>query len=431
MLVRPSPDQDTPQGSRNKASYMDKPLNLAELPIPVLRADLQWSERQTEAGAELVVKEPITGRFHRFGPVEAHIIHLLRQGRDLAIIQKDIETRFGAELDTVTLIRFIDNLYQRGLLEGANTGGTLAPVKKRRVRGSPLFLLFDVHNPDSQLTRLHGALPWVFKRWFHVLSVIATTIAVLLVASNAAEIGRDFSGVLRWGSIGPAWLVILVTTTAHEYAHGLTCKHYGGKVTEMGFILMFFQPGMYVNVSDSWLFPEKSKRIWVMLAGTLFELVLWALAIIAWRITAPETTINFLALLVIGTSGLRLFMNLNPLIKLDGYYALSDWLEIPNLRQKAIGYFWGRARHPFAPSDPELSRRQRRIFFWYGLLGSAFTFWILSYMAILIGGFLTSQFQGIGFIIFAGLLVLIFKNPIKKLKARAMGQGAQNMEKPS
>ena len=101
-------------------------------------------------------------------------------------------------------------------------------------------------------------------------------------------------------------------------------------------MLIYFSPALYVNVSDAWLFPEKSKRLWVGFAGPYFELFLWALATWVWRLTNTDTAINFVAFIVMLTSGVKTLFNLNPLIKLDGYYLFSDWLEIPNLKGKGV-----------------------------------------------------------------------------------------------
>src|SRR5207247_1886480 len=79
----------------------------------------------------------------------------------------------------------------------------------------------------------------------------------------------------------------------------------------------------YCNVSDAWLLPEKSKRLWVTLAGPYVELVLWAIAVLTWRFTGADTWLSAMALVVVVTSGVRLVFNLNPLIRLDGYYLLS------------------------------------------------------------------------------------------------------------
>src|SRR5438045_9659583 len=96
----------------------------------------------------------------------------------------------------------------------------------------------------------------------------------------------------------------------------------------MGCALIFLQPAFYCNVSDGWLFPGKSKRLWVGFAGPYFELFLWSLAVLIWRATEPDTWINFVTLSVMATSGLKTLLNFSPLIKLDGYYLLSDYLEI-------------------------------------------------------------------------------------------------------
>src|SRR4029079_10941995 len=77
-------------------------------------------------------------------------------------------------------------------------------------------------------------------------------------------------------------------------------------------------------------------RLWVMLAGSWFELFLWALASITWFVTQPHTPAHHLSRVVAATSGLKTLLNFNPLLKLDGYYMLCDVLEIPNLRGKAF-----------------------------------------------------------------------------------------------
>src|SRR5206468_838326 len=97
-------------------------------------------------------------------------------------------------------------------------------------------------------------------------------------------------------------------------------------------------------VSDTWLFREKSKRLLVTLAGGYFDLCVWAAAVFVWRLTPPDGLPNYLAWVVLSVCGARVFFNFNPLMKLDGYYLLSDWLEIPNLRQRSWGLVAARLR---------------------------------------------------------------------------------------
>ena len=185
----------------------------------------------------------------------------------------------------------------------------------------------------------------------------------------------------------------------------------------MGFMLIFFMPAMYCNMSDAWLFPEKSRRLWVTFAGAYFELFLWAVATLIWRVTDPHTFVNYAALIIMATSGIKSFFNLNPLIKLDGYYLLSDYLDIPNLRSRAVGYVSAGIKRLFGSSVEvkETTPRERRIYIVYGLLSLAYTIFILSFIAMRFGGFLMGRIQAFGFIIFMGLIMIMFRNPLKRM----------------
>jgi multidrug efflux pump subunit AcrA (membrane-fusion protein) len=192
----------------------------------------------------------------------------------------------------------------------------------------------------------------------------------------------SFNDAWRLETVAWVWLVMFAIITLHEFAHGLTCKHYGGQVHEVGFLLMYFMPCFYCNVSDAWLFREKSKRLWVTFAGGYFELFMWSLAVFAWRVTLPGTTVNYLAFIVLTVCGVQTLFNFNPLIKLDGYYMLSDWLEVPNLQQRSFSYFkehlrwllWGAPRPTSVPRAKALLRFG--LLSWcYSLVFFAFMLW--------------------------------------------------------
>lgn len=195
----------------------------------------------------------------------------------------------------------------------------------------------------------------------------------------------------------------------------------------MGFMLLFFMPAFYCNVSDAWLFAKRQRLI-VLFAGVYWQLLLWAAATVIWRLTPPETFPHLLALIVIAVCGIHTFFNLNPLIKLDGYYLLSDYLEIPNLRSRAFGYLgsrmkalWGTA----AQGVTDVTVRERRIYLSYGLLAGAYSFSLLGFIAWSFGGFLTQQYQGLGFILFMVILMTILKSPLKRMLSKPLGVLAQ------
>lgn len=391
-----------------------------------LRKDLVVSRHETAGGTtHFVVKDPAAGRFFRFREPEYFIARQLDGLTPLGVIRRRVEEQCGAPVAPGTLEHFIENIRRLGLLEAEGAEAGHPAHRRGRVRGSLLYLRLKAFDPDRLLDRLINKVRFLFTPSFVAVSAALILLAIAITLSNGSDIGRDLLGLYRFQALVLAWLTVLLVTTAHEFAHGLTCKRFGGEVHEMGFMLLFFMPALYCNVSDAWLFPERSKRLWVTFAGAYFELFIWAAATLAWRVTAPETTINFLALVVMATSGVKTLFNLNPLIKLDGYYLLSDYLDIPNLRRRAFRYLGARIKRLWGSAfSMEATPRERRIYLTYGLLSGAYSFSLLGVIALSFGGYLIGRYQGFGFLLFTGVLMTMFRNPLKKLPALVRpGQG--------
>ena len=125
----------------------------------------------------------------------------------------------------------------------------------------------------------------------------------------------------------------------HEFGHGLTAKHFGGEVHEMGILFLVLTPALYCDVTDSWLLPNKWKRIWISAAGIYVECFLASIATFVWWYSTPGL-LNSLAMATMFICSVNTIMfNANPLLRYDGYYVMADWLEIPNLRIKSTQFF--------------------------------------------------------------------------------------------
>jgi putative peptide zinc metalloprotease protein len=181
-------------------------------------------------------------------------------------------------------------------------------------------------------------------------------------------------------------------TTAHEFAHGLTCKHFGGEVHEIGAMLLYFEPAFYCNVNDSWTFPELKARLWVTAAGSWIQFVVAGLAAVVWWAATPHSLASHIALCAMLFGGVTtILMNANPLIPLDGYFALSDYVEVPNLRQRAFGYLGWVVKARVLGLDvpaPPADEREQRIFLIYGLLAVAYISFMLLTLAGIVYGWL-------------------------------------------
>jgi putative peptide zinc metalloprotease protein len=380
------------------------------------RNDLLVSEQRSPEGTMFIIKDPSVDRFFRLKEIEHFIARQLDGETSLETIQERVEEKFDIALSTENIEQFTKHLHYIGVL----TNGTDAPptsLKKSRIAGDLFYFRFKLFNPDKLFDWILPRILFLFTPGFIVLSAITVLIAIFITYLNRAQIMHEFYGLFNFESLALAWFTILGVVTLHEFAHGLTCKYFGGHVREIGFMLIYFQPAFYCNVSDAWLFPEKSKRMWVTFAGGYFEIFIWAMATIIWRVTDSQTSLNHFALIVSATSAFKMFFNMNPLIKLDGYYLLSDWLDIPNLRQKASQYLnsrikklWNKRTNEAADIPP----RERRILLTYALLSGVYIYWLLGSIALWSGSYLVDNYQAWGFFLYTSALVLFFKNPIKK-----------------
>jgi len=200
-----------------------------------------------------------------------------------------------------------------------------------------------------------------------VLQCAATLIGAALYVRYLAGGGlpgvdvRSFSLVLPWAL--PLHLFL------HEIAHAVTTKHFGRDVHKAGIGLYLFMPVAFVDTSDMWM-ASRGPRAATAFAGpyTNFLLSGAAALLIPWT---PNAALQA-ALFHFATVGLIIGLtNLNPLIEFDGYYVLMDWLDVANLRDKALGY-WGAL--VLGGDRAARNRRLMLIYLAYGALAIAYTF---------------------------------------------------------
>jgi len=392
------------------------PLPELATPLPGRRSGLVI--RPLGDRGPYVVKDPGTGAYFHLGEEEHFLLMELDGGRDPDAICAAFTERFGQSLSEEDLQEFVAMAQERKLLEGdglvsekmprqADDAGDPVAMGGRAPFGlSILYWRKRFFDPDRFLNWLAPKLWWCWTPAFLVFSAGCIGMAAVVLWANREGLAHSFLHSLRWETAILAWLVLLFVTTCHEFAHGLTCKHYGGEVHEIGFLLIFFMPCFYCNVSDAWLFKEKSKRLWVTLAGGYFELFLWSLAVFAWRVTVPDSLVNYLTFIVMTACGVQTLFNFNPLLRLDGYYLLSDWLELPNLQQRAGRHvksrlrwlLWGAAR-------PEADARGQTLLI-YGLVSWLYSLTFLGLSLVFMTHFFGAKLGVLGLVVvgFLGLM---------------------------
>ena len=354
-----------------------------------------------------VVKDLRTGEFFELGPVESFLLLGLDGRQPTDALRVAYEGRFAEPLSPEDLEDFLELARGQGFLapEGEPALTAAAEAEAERVqppgagasrpppdgpvpgpsrgRQSLLYWRKTLFDPDRLFNYLEPRLRFLWTRGFLAVSGALIVAASWLVWVERQALVTQFPHALRWETLALAWVTMVTVTTLHEFAHGLTCKRHGGEVHEVGFLLMYGLPCFFCNVSDAWLFRERWKRLWVTIAGGYCDLVLWAVAVFTWRVTLPDSLPNYVAWVVLSICGIRVLFNFNPLLKLDGYYILSDWLEMPNLRKRAWDSWMGHLRWALW-GGPRPGRQPRGRF----LLGFGMASWLytLSFTALVLAG---------------------------------------------
>ncbi|WP_437203699.1 hypothetical protein [Planctomicrobium sp. SH664] len=321
----------------------------SQRPVPLRRRnDLVVEEIYYRDIPFPVIKDPVALKYYRLQPEQYEILNLLNGQRSLEELRDGLQARFPTvHITPVDVQSLITDLHEKGLLisERAGQGETAlkkqheARLKKiREVAMNPLYMKLPGWDPDRTLTRLDPWFGWLFDlpAICCMLGVIA--LSWLFIAIRFDEVRQrlpEFQQFFSWPNLMYLWLTLAGAKTIHEFGHGLSCKHYGRECHSMGVMLLVFSPTLYCDVTDSWMLKNKWQRIMIGAAGMYVEMILAAVAIFTWYNTQPGL-LNHLALNVFFVSTVTtVIFNLNPLLRYDGYYMLSDFLEIPNLRPKA------------------------------------------------------------------------------------------------
>ena len=261
-----------------------------------------------------------------------------------------------------------------------------APLPASGGWGRWVQIRIPLHDPSHLLERTVPLGRFLFSRTGLVLVTLLVTLAAGVLSVRGGSLWTLVVGNVthRWvGGVGSFIVAMLLSSIVHEYGHAMACRAFGGRVRRMGIMLYVLAPMAYCDVSDAHRFADKRLRMIVGAAGIYVQLAFASLAAIAWAwLPLPPIAAMVLAQLVAVTM-VSTLANLNPLLKLDGYYILTDWLEIPNFRSRAFAALDARVKRAFGKTDMPTDAktpRERRAFIWYGLLGGIYTVGIAGYM---------------------------------------------------
>lgn len=383
---------------------------------PRLAADVEIAKQRDGQRQVFITGSASVGRHLLLRETEHQILRLLGGSITPAEVCAEFKQRYGRTLPLQALAKFLSKLDETGILAGVRAQGYEPPVLQMSNQFYTRFKLFD---PDPLFARMLPWLRWVWTPGFFFCTLLAMLVATLLALLNWDEVAS-----YGWYAAREHYVAIFVIgcliSISHEFTHGLTCKAFGGRATEVGVLMInYFLPALYCNVSGIHLIPQRSRRLWVIAAGVWWQLIIGAFALLFWFIIAPFTLPSDLAFIFFIGSVVDVIFNANPLIKLDGYYFLSQWLRMPNLMDRSRAYWRGvLKRMLFGERNREAARydrRERTIYLVFGLLSFTYNVAFASVILVYAGDWLIEQFYLLGLALAVGLALLFLRRPLKQL----------------
>jgi len=387
---------------------------------------------QMESG-EPVIYAIVSGanQLYRFTPQQWELLQLFNGERSYEDVSNTFRARAGVYYSPESIQEYVSELDEIWYTapQEPNVMAAQKGAEERHKRATKKWedittITVGHWDPDTYLTRLHEKAKFVYEGWFVLLTLAFFVFMAWIFIDRWSEIGADTWKYYNFtqkglGDIAEFWLLFCFLGFFHESAHGLTCKHFGGAVHKMGFLLYYLEPCFFVDVTEVYIYAGKWARIATSIAGIWVELMFCAAASIIWWGTPAGTPVHDLAYKIILITGVGVaIINLNPLIKLDGYYILCELVGIIGLKEDSTAFVstWIK-RHIFGlPVEVEfVPRRRRWLFSVYAIISGIYSYTLL-YVVVTFSYNVFRKYSPEWAFVPAGLLaLLIFKSRIRAL----------------
>lgn len=345
--------------------------------LPQIRQDLELLPGPVveNLGSTWRIRDPARNRFFDIGPFEFIVLSEWTAGTSMPLLAERVSVACGEPVTVEQLLPLLQFLQENELLS-PGSAEVRKFLREKRARSKPglwkwllhnyLFFRVPLLNPERLLGWLGQRVGWIYSRKTLFVMAMLALLDLHLILQHAGELGHhfDFSftfeGLLLVGAAG------MVSKVVHELGHALTARRYGVRVPAMGVAFVVMYPMLYTDTSDSWRLRDKRERLAIASAGMIAEFSVALVATLFWAIT-PDGAVRsgLFSLAFIGWL-IALGLNASPFFRFDGYYILSDAVDMPNLHDRGAALARMRLRRAlFGIEDPDpephLSTRRRNL----------------------------------------------------------------------
>ncbi|MGF6225328.1 biotin/lipoyl-binding protein [Pseudomonas frederiksbergensis] len=350
--------------------------------LPSLRADLQLSAAAPalDGSPRWTLADPVRGRYFKLGAAAMRLLRHWSLG-DPEHVLRAANREPGLPLDGAALEQLLEFLRGHDLISALDPSQRASYSLKAAAQRQSLwqillhqylFFRIPLWRPDAFLNR---AWPWLERFGPRALRYglpVTLGLGVFLVSRDWQRFIATFPHLFSLGGALAFAVALFFAKLCHEFGHAFMAKRAGCRVQSMGVAFMVLLPMFYTDVSDAWRVNDRRTRLLIGAGGVLAELVLACIALLAWSLLpdGPGRTAAFM--LASATWITTLVINLNPFMRFDGYFLLSDFWEVDNLQGRAFALCRWRLREFLfgyaAPApEPWSPKMQRRLLIWgYG-----------------------------------------------------------------
>lgn len=396
--------------ARQGKTFSESWHRVAELTV-ALRPNVTVRKQFFRGRQWYVLQDPYNNEFFRLRPEAWFFVSRLRPDRTVEEVWNDCMERAPDEVpgqeDIIQLLaqlHFANLLYSRAATDSEKLFDRYRKRKQRELQSKLLSIMFiriPLFDPDRFLKKILPYVQWLVGPIGATIWLFTVLVAGKQVVDHFDAAVNQAQGVLAPGNLFLLYAALVVVKTLHEFGHALVCRRYGGEVHTMGVMFLIFTPLPFVDATASWSFRSHWHRTLVGAAGVLTEIFVAALAVFVWAWSGQGVVHSLAYNIMFIASVSTVLFNANPLLRFDGYYILSDLLDIPNLSTRSMNHLRHLAEtYLFGCKDSTSPAESRREAVWFTIFGIASGIYrVVVFSGILL--FVADQF------LLAGLIMVV------------------------
>ncbi len=357
-------------------------------PALSFRLDLRvYPPRPDNGDSHYTIYDPVNDLSYFFGANELMVARLFDGQRSLTDIMTYLESQHQRRMPLEKLAAFEKRLHQLVILSvpGAvpdarvrdpAAGISYGPLKSLLV--IPLLRM----QPAALLDYVYGRFGWLCSRVFVLSGLLAILAAIAVVVLRYGEFSSDVVAVYGNGIGWLAWHypVVVASIAVHEMGHALACRLYRVRVTDFGIaIYLLMATGWARPLQGDWKALARRERMVTIVMGPYASLLFSAVGVVQWLVTSPGSAWHTLSIVMTVSASLSLVPTLLPIFNGDTYLALTEYLRVPRLRQRAFQYVKETLRsrkHEDSPTP------RRRALYWTTVVATLLG-WVLAWALLL------------------------------------------------